>query len=145
MLKSQEDGEYSNIIKIRAHHLLCIQGFQGYGYSRDFEKNMSKVIKNLKSEEHVLEIVAECDVICSHCPHQMDGLCKQTHESDEMIKNMDLNVIKKIGLGEGTKTRSKNVFALLDRKIKPIDVQEICGGCVWRNKCLLYISKAKSH
>jgi len=144
MLKSQKDGEYSNMIKIRAHHLLCVQGFQGYGYSRDFERNMDKVIMDLKSEEQVLEIVAECDVICSHCPHKKDGLCKNTPESHEIIKNMDLNVLKKLGLKEGTRSKAKNVFTLLDRNIKTNDVYELCGDCSWRNKCLLYISKANT-
>lgn len=144
MLKSQKDGEYSNIIKIRAHHLLCIQGFQGYGYSRDFKMNMAKVIRNLKSEEQFLEIVAECDVICSHCPHKKDGLCRKTPESNEMIKKMDLNVLKKLGLKEGTRSKAKNVFSLLDRKIKATDVCEICGDCFWKNKCLLYISNANT-
>jgi hypothetical protein len=34
----KEAGKYSDPIVIRAHHLLCMQGFQGYGYTPDFEQ-----------------------------------------------------------------------------------------------------------
>ncbi len=36
-----------SIINIRAHHLLCLQGFQGYGYSQDFVRNMAEIIKKI--------------------------------------------------------------------------------------------------
>ena len=36
--KNQEDA-YSDPLRIRAHHILCIQGFQGLGYSEEFTKN----------------------------------------------------------------------------------------------------------
>jgi hypothetical protein len=140
-LKRQENSEYSNIMKIRAHHLLCIQGFQGYGYNRDFERNMADVIRIMEANpEQILEIVAECDVICSYCPHQENGSCTQTPDSDNRIKNMDTNVMKMIDLKEGTRIKAKIISSLIKRKSKNIyDVQKICSDCLWREKCLLFI------
>ncbi|HII92208.1 MAG TPA: DUF1284 domain-containing protein, partial [Methanosarcina sp.] len=39
----------SKCLKIRAHHLCCIQGFQGYGYSPVFVANMRAVISDIKA------------------------------------------------------------------------------------------------
>jgi len=37
----------NNLIYLRAHHLLCLQGYQGYGYDEKFKKNMNKVFHQL--------------------------------------------------------------------------------------------------
>ena len=61
----------SKSLKIRAHHLCCIQGFQGYGYSPVFVANMRAVISDLEAcPSTSLELVSECDVICLSCPKQ---------------------------------------------------------------------------
>ena len=36
------------ILSIRAHHFLCMQGFQGYGYSEDFIRNMAGIIEYIR-------------------------------------------------------------------------------------------------
>ena len=36
-----------NIIYLRGHHLLCLQGYQGYGYDEKFKKSMDKVFCQL--------------------------------------------------------------------------------------------------
>ncbi|HEX3014471.1 MAG TPA: DUF1284 domain-containing protein [Methanobacterium sp.] len=71
-------------MKIRAHHLLCMQGFQGYGYSEDFSKNMAEIIEILQNfPKHKIEIIAGTDVICAFCPYNINGSCQENHESLE--------------------------------------------------------------
>jgi hypothetical protein len=57
-----ETGKYSDPIWIRAHHLLCVQGFQGYGYSPDFEQHMGSVVTFLNlNPSFKLQIVARME------------------------------------------------------------------------------------
>jgi hypothetical protein len=34
----------ARVLKVRAHHLLCMQGFQGSGYSPEFVENFIKIL-----------------------------------------------------------------------------------------------------
>ena len=45
-------------IKLRGHHLLCLQGFQGYAYDDSFVKNMTYInnLENLKIQLLPLQI-----------------------------------------------------------------------------------------
>ena len=62
----------SDPMRIRAHHLLCMQGFQGYGYSKDFALHMLKVMDHIMDNPLCeLDIITECDEICLHCPHKV--------------------------------------------------------------------------
>ncbi|WP_263641218.1 hypothetical protein [Methanobrevibacter arboriphilus] len=36
------------VIYLRGHHLLCLQGYQGYGYDDNFKKNIETIISILK-------------------------------------------------------------------------------------------------
>ena len=70
------NGKYSDPIRIRAHHLLCMQGFQGYGYSKDFERHMGMIITFLNSNPSTaIQIITSVDEICSKCPYCVEGKC----------------------------------------------------------------------
>ena len=130
----------SNIINIRAHHLLCMQGFQGYGYNQEFKCNLEKLIKYLDSHPHCrLKVVADADVICEKCPHLKDGYCNKSLPSDS-IQDMDLKVLKKLGISEGKIETSHNLFHQVNLTLNQDD---ICGDCSWQNKCLWYQSKIR--
>ena len=123
--------------KIRAHHLLCIQGFQGYGYSQDFVANMAQVVKDINSSPDLkVEIIAECDVICSHCPYNYEGLCKKNPDSAIELNNIDRHILKKLGLRNSSKVKAKDVLSLVKTKLEDSDIEYICGDCEWREKCI---------
>lgn len=53
-------------MKLRAHHLICLLGFRGLGYSPEFVENMARIADQLRSFPHtVIEIVRRPDDICS--------------------------------------------------------------------------------
>lgn len=134
---------YSNIIRIRAHHLLCMQGFQGHGYSREFERKMDEVINYLKSHPHCrLKVVADVDIICQHCPHQKDGRCNKSSHSNFFIINMDLMVLKKLDIKDGWEEPAQNLFLQVNEAFKDQDdLKDICGDCSWRDKCTWFLFK----
>lgn len=128
----------SNIINIRAHHLLCMQGFQGYGYNQEFRHNLNKLIKYLNSHPHgLLKVVADADVICEKCPHLKDGYCNKSLCPDS-IHAMDLTVLKKLGVSEGKIETAQNLFHHVN---SALNLDDICTDCSWQGKCLWYQSK----
>lgn len=111
------------MIRLRPHHLLCIRGFRGKGYSEAFIRNMSEIVANLNEaagqtdateyrEDYGLTsnpacrgdsslnvmIVFGADDICRCCPHLTDeGVCDQ----DEKVSAYDRRAAEVLGLCEG--------------------------------------------
>lgn len=134
----QSTGSF-DVIEIRAHHLLCMQGFQGYGYSQEFERNMADIINYLEKHPFfTLKVVAGVDAICQSCPHLKDGNCGKPDSS--AIGNMDLKVLEKLGIEEGETKTAKEILNEVKETLNYKDLQEICGGCSWKDKCLFFIN-----
>ncbi|MDI9437252.1 MAG: DUF1284 domain-containing protein [Euryarchaeota archaeon] len=128
-------------IKIRAHHLLCIQGYQGHGYSQDFEENMGRMVEKFRINPTLpVMVVCETDAICEYCPHQSAGRCTNTTLNHEQISKMDFLVLEKLNLVSGA-TIGINKLISLTKKLNKTDVVEICDGCSWRECCLWFQDK----
>ncbi|MGF7118656.1 DUF1284 domain-containing protein [Methanobacterium oryzae] len=129
-------------MKIRAHHLLCMQGFQGYGYSKEFSQNMAKIIDILNSDDkQEIEIIAECDIICSCCPHLLEGKCFKNPMADAEIIEMDLKVLEKLGLESGIIFEANEIFTLINETLNSDNIHSICRNCRWKDKCLWFLEK----
>ncbi len=116
-----------------------MQGFQGYGYGQDFVDNMAKIIKDMDSS--TLEIIAECDIICSHCPYNVIGACQKIPNSAQKVRDMDRSVLRKLGLKEGARGRAKDILSLVNKKLNISDIRDICRDCEWKEKCLRFLEK----
>ncbi len=130
-------------VGIRGHHLLCMQGFQGYGYNQDFALHMQKVVDSiLKNPPCKLELLAECDELCSHCPHREGEICSKDPNAEENIKKMDLLVLGKLGIQEGSKIQARKILEHVNNVFKTReDAMEVCGNCLWQDKCLWFMGK----
>lgn len=143
--KSETDFKSdSELLKIRAHHLCCIQGFQGYGYSPAFVANMRAVISDLEAfPSRPLKLVTVCDAICVSCPSKRECTVQESVLSQK-IRQMDLIVLEKLKLDAGTVLNADEAFRLINSKLnKASDVEEVCGTCKWRQKCLWYMQAGK--
>jgi len=131
-------------LKIRGHHLLCIQGFQGYGYSPDFVANMAQIVESLNSRPDTeIEMVAECDDICSACPHRQGRHCHKRADSPQAVTNHDRRVLGKLGLEVGWWGTAQEVFALASARLSSLaEAREVCGKCGWQEQCLWFASRA---
>lgn len=112
------------MIKLRPHHILCIQNYKGKGYSNEFTYNMEKVIEKLRLEDKV-EIIFKEDSICCKCPNKNGkGECITT----DKVKEIDKKVIKYFNIEEKVYVYSKlNTKVNIDEKMK----KDICGSCEW--------------
>jgi hypothetical protein len=129
----------SECLKIRAHHLCCIQGFQGYGYSSAFVDNMQAVISDLKAfPSKPLKLVSTCDAICASCPSKKECATQKSVFS-RRIRSMDTAVMKKLRIKEGAIMEADEAFKLVNSKLNDAsDINDVCGACKWRQKCMWY-------
>ncbi len=140
-LANQEMGECFDPIRIRAHHLLCIQGFQGYGYDRYFEEHMKNVFHYFFSNpKNKLQIIVANDEICSHCPHEVGNQCIRDSDVSNIGK-LNQTVIDRAFLTENTFYSFENAVNSVNNNLKNDDILEICGECGWSLKCLFFIQK----
>ncbi len=142
-------GEYSDTICIRAHHLLCIQGFQGKGYSADFVNNMNQIIYFLNEglnngTPKKIKVINQDDVICTHCPHLEKthlekNICSQFPESEKKIKEMDDLTICLLGLECDKEYDYEYILGKINKIISFFQIKNICGHCSWNKDCLFYL------
>ena len=121
---------------LRGHHLLCLKGFQGYGYSEEFTKNMTEINSLRKQKDTTILLVNEKDDICKACPNLKNDLCENSAHNKEIVK-MDDNVISKIM--EDKEHNSIELFEKVDELFQTKkSVENICFNCNWHEKCLFY-------
>ncbi len=120
-------------MRLRGHHLLCVLGFQGKGYSPGFVENMTRLVDELRSGRDVdLEIGYRHDDICAPCPKRgPDGCVAKDHLSEWRVAIHDARVMHRLGLQPGQRVRWSEVQARIRQRMAPEDLQTLCKGCPW--------------
>lgn len=123
-------------IKLRGHHLLCLLGFQGYGYSEDFVFNMTQINEKRKSKECIITLTNEADDICSSCPNLKDNIC-ENEKQNEIIVKMDNEILSHFD--SKRKYNSLELFKEVSLQFNTLkSVENVCNNCKWENECLFY-------
>jgi hypothetical protein len=123
-------------IKLRGHHLLCLQGFQGYGYSEDFVLNMADINEKRKSKDCKITLSNNADDICSCCPNLNDNYC-ENKKQNEIIVKMDDEVLSKLDVKK--EHDAIELFEEASLKFNTLkSVENICNDCKWAEECLFY-------
>lgn len=120
-------------MKLRAHHLICILGFKGLGYSQEYVDNMTKIVGQLRSSpESLVEIASKPDDICAPCPFLGEKGCQERGpESEELVRNRDLAVMERLNIVAGDKIAWAEVKERIRSSISPEDLADICQDCQW--------------
>lgn len=114
-------------IKLRGHHLLCLLGYRGMGYSEAFANNMTEVYKQLQQQPTTLvTIVSGPDDLCKCFPSDQSNHCNtdHVHERDEMIR-------KHLGLEIDDCLPWQQVLDRVKSRVKPHHIPEWCATCPW--------------
>ena len=123
-------------LTLRGHHLLCLKGFQGYGYDDKFTKNMTEVNLKRKEKDTAVLLTNTPDDICKACPNLKNNICENKKQNERIIK-MDNAVLEK--LDKKDEYSSNDLFKLIDEIFSSeSSVSEICFQCKWQEKCLFY-------
>ncbi|MCK4496696.1 MAG: DUF1284 domain-containing protein [Candidatus Aenigmarchaeota archaeon] len=127
----------NNMLKIRAHHLLCIPRFYSGGYNKVFGKNLKRICFKIRKNPNIkIKIIKKCDDICNKCPHKKDNICKKTPKLNYWILAQDNKVLKKLKLKENSVHNAKDVFNLSIDKVNSENIRSICKGCVFLENCM---------
>ena len=123
-------------LTLRGHHLLCLKGFQGYGYDAIFVENMNEVNSKRKLHTTTVTITNEADDLCKYCPNLKNNLCENKSHNERIVR-MDEEVIKK--LDSSNEYNSVELFEEIDKIFNTKEsVSKICFNCIWHEKCLFY-------
>lgn len=119
------------MIRLRPHHLLCIQNYKGKGYSLEFTENMDKIVETLKHNSgEEIKIIFSTDDVCNKCPNKQDeDLCISNYK----VKLIDNKVITYLDLKEDI-YRYNYLVELLKAVIDKNSFSDICGECEWYKK-----------
>lgn len=118
-------------MNLRAHNLLCIQGFVGKGYSPEFVANMKRIVGGLGGRTEVT-VVAEPDSLCSACPNLKTSGCTLHGEGTEKgIVKQDKDVLQRLGLKANETVTWGEILDRIRMSVAPDDLDEICGTCPW--------------
>jgi hypothetical protein len=118
-------------VRIRAHNLLCIQGFVGKGYSPEFVDNMKAIVGGLRGTTEVTVLDAP-DSLCAACPNLKAGGCTLHGEGTEKgIVTQDRDVLARLGLSAGETVTWGEILKRIRASVAPDDLDDICGTCPW--------------
>lgn len=128
-------------LKIRAHHLLCLQGFQGFGYNDAFVDHLQEIVTKLKNHPDLLiEVVTTCDTVCSGCPHCREAECRQDEGTEHQMEMLDLAVLKKTGLEANQTATAEWFFTKINTTFSTRAQRAmLCGDCQWSPVCTWYL------
>lgn len=120
-------------MRLRPHHLLCIQKFTGHGYDEDFTRHMKEIVSELKSNpETQITLSHGCDDLCKACPNNIGGACT----SLEKVACMDSAVLDICGLEYGEITSWSDAASKARERI--FETEKffcICSSCQWFELC----------
>jgi len=129
------------MINIMIHHLICIQGFEGFVYDEKFTKNYNNIIDNIKDEpDYLVKIVRGIDDLCKKCPYKDEKvIC--TKRNDILAREKELAELLEISAGQ--KYNVNELFNKINAQIssKEIANRYLCERCTRRSNCGWYKSK----
>lgn len=118
---------------IRPHHLLCLQFFEGKGYSDDFVKHMTGIHEKLLKENPKINLVEGVDDICKNCPNNEGKRCSKEGSvlgNDKRTYEVIKDEIKK------GQTWSELTNVVYEHIINQGKLKQVCGTCRWSDICM---------
>jgi hypothetical protein len=120
-------------MQLRGHHLLCLLGFDGHGYSPKFIAKMHDLSALYRSQADMLiEITADTDEVCAACPYVDGPDCGIHPITDRLLRKMDQRILTHLGLVPGKKYAKHDILQRIAERMRPEDIHFLCSGCVWK-------------
>ena len=85
------------MFKLRGHHIFCLLGYRGMGYSKEYVENMTQLHQTLRDNPKTwIQLVKGPDQLCEKYPNSGEYHCQEKH-----IYDRDSVIIEKLGLEIG--------------------------------------------
>jgi len=129
----QSSSHHHDPIRVRAHTLLCLQGFRGKGYSEGFVENMAAIHQQLADDpSQWVEIIVAPDAICSACPHLVPSGCSlHGTGSEHAMQAQDRDVLARLDVHEGDHMTWAEILNRIRTSLTGASLTNICGQCRW--------------
>ena len=119
-------------LRLRPHHLLCLQTFVGCGYSEEFVEHMAVVKRQLTEIPNTLiTLVRGADDLCAHCPNCVEGQC--TSENPALFDRLVEEKLALLQLRQEPVTVLEGIPNALH--ITDNLLADCCPGCEWKGLC----------
>jgi len=120
-------------MKLRPHHLLCIQKYTGKGYDESFSAHMNELVCRLKADPNEeIRLVEGTDDVCAACPHAAGGRCA----AQEKVDRMDRGVLRALGLSYEQRGSWRALsLAAVEKVLQTEGFGQICADCQWMALC----------
>ena len=113
-------------VRLRPHHLLCIQYYRGKGYDEAFVSNMNAIVGKLgETSDTWIRLVSGGDDVCACCPNYSER-CR----SEEKVLRFDRNVKEMFTLKEDL-YRWEDLCRTVRTNLTDEKQRQICSGCEW--------------
>lgn len=119
------------VLRLRGHHLFCLQFFRGEGYSKKFIENLRKVVQRWDGEKAIL--VEGVDDVCKGCPHLEDGGC--VYFGEDKIREEDHLALRLLNLNVGDAIGKRDVADRITPPVRDAWRKDNCEGCMWEAVC----------
>ncbi|WP_349409865.1 DUF1284 domain-containing protein [Pseudalkalibacillus sp. SCS-8] len=114
--------------RLRGHHIFCLLGYRGMGYSKEYIENMTRLHQDLKNNPKTfIHLVKGPDQLCEKYPNSGDYHCKDQH-----IYERDAVMLEKLGLKVGQILYWEDIESRIRKSVVPSDIQVMCKDCSWR-------------
>ncbi|WP_078434754.1 DUF1284 domain-containing protein [Metabacillus halosaccharovorans] len=114
--------------KLRGHHIFCLLGYRGMGYSKDYIENMTRLHQTLREMPKTsVQLISGPDHLCDKYPNNGKYHCQDDH-----IYERDAVILEKLGLQIGQILKWEEIEAIINKRIIPSDIQTVCKSCYWR-------------
>lgn len=114
-------------IQLRGHHLLCLLGYRGMGYSPAFCENMTMVYEQLRqAPDTMIRVVLGPDDLCAAFPQDEVAHCE-----NRTVYQRDAEIVSKLGLEVGMEQSWSHICGQVALEVKPVDISHLCATCRW--------------
>jgi hypothetical protein len=124
-------------VRLRGHHLICLQFFGGEGYSAQFVENLTHVVDRASREGAL--VVRGIDNVCAACPELgPDNLCASPDAGgEEEIVRIDDLALSILGVEPGRRLTLAAARELLEADAIGVGAwrAQACEGCTWESVC----------
>ncbi|KKI88432.1 hypothetical protein WQ54_31705 [Bacillus sp. SA1-12] len=115
--------------KLRGHHLFCLLGYRGMGYSPEYVANMTRLHQTLRNNPKTrINLVKGPDQLCEKYPNSGEYHCQ-----NENIYKRDEAILNIMGLEIGQILSWEDIETRIQKHVSTSDLQNVCKNCSWRS------------